>query len=543
MNVSTRVVHASWVTVLNSLTRVFRWLDRVPFSLVIATFLIAVLGVYIHTAAPNVLSGDSAEFQFAAPLLGVPHPTTYPLYILLGKLTTLVVPIGEIAWRVTILSSVCAALTTICCVALVHRVGQSKLAALLAGLALSVTPGLWNAATIAEVYALLMLLLAALMTVLTWIGTPTTSLSLEQTPHHRLLYLGGFITGLGCTHHGLFVLTGLPIFTAYILISLIQHRLPLAKLPLLAVSFVLGLAPLIYPFIQFARYGPFDGINVGLPEYYFWGAPTSWQAVFDLMTGGDVRRGIFQIPSMSEFGQVLHMVGNRLMFEFGPIGTLVGFIGSICTFYYRRDVGIGLVWICSATLGYLILLGPAVQDAPVFTLPIVLPWSVWVGIGGLTIVRSCSNWLSSYDRLQSTTTYHHKRLGQLGNILLVGLLATTLIWGYTRVSVSSKRHLWLFHDFGQTILETVPPNAAIITHWEQGTILHYLIAIEGQRPDIEVFTVEPQDVNWGIVAEQYNNNHPVFFIGSHKSVAGLPVELVYAHDYAQLFRLTDSTVD
>ncbi|MEM8534213.1 MAG: DUF2723 domain-containing protein [Chloroflexota bacterium] len=525
----------------NSLTRVLRWLDRIPFSLAIVAFFVAVLGVYIRTAAPSVLSGDSAEFQFAAPLLGVPHPTTYPLYILLGKLTTLIVPVGEIAWRVTILSSVCAALTTVCCLLLVYRTGQSKLAALLAALALSVTPGLWNAATIAEVYALLMLLLALLSVLLIYNGIHAVPFSSIHRTSPWLLYLGGFVTGLGCTHHGLFVLTGLPLFIAYILLSLIQRHLSLAILPLLVLSFMLGLTPLIYPFVQFAQYGPFDGIDVGLPEYYFWGAPTSPQAVFDLMTGGDVRRGIFQIPSISEVGQVLHMVGDRLMFEFGPIGILVGFIGSIATFHYRRDVGIGLVWICSATLAYLILLGPAVQDAPVFTLPMVLPWSVWIGMGGLSTLRICSNWLSSPERLPSTTTDHHKHLGQLGHILMVGLLVTTLIWGYTRVSISSKRHLWLFHDFGQTILEEVPPNAAIITHWEQGTILHYLMAIEEQRPDIEIFTVEPQDVNWGVVADRYNTYRPVFFIGSNESVAELPVELVYAHDYAQLFRLTDST--
>ena len=59
------------------------------------------LALYVRTAAPSVLSGNSAEFQMAAPLLGVPHPTTYPLYVLLGKLATLVIPFGDLAWRVT----------------------------------------------------------------------------------------------------------------------------------------------------------------------------------------------------------------------------------------------------------------------------------------------------------------------------------------------------------------------------------------------------------------------------------------------------------
>ena len=40
--------------------------------------------VYLRGAAPGVLPGDSGEFQFAAWLAGLPHPTGYPLYMLLG---------------------------------------------------------------------------------------------------------------------------------------------------------------------------------------------------------------------------------------------------------------------------------------------------------------------------------------------------------------------------------------------------------------------------------------------------------------------------
>ena len=44
----------------------------------------------------------------------------------------------------------------------------------------------------------------------------------------------------------------------------------------LALCFVAGLAPWLYPLAQFARYGPFDGQDYGLPRHYFWGAPRSW---------------------------------------------------------------------------------------------------------------------------------------------------------------------------------------------------------------------------------------------------------------------------
>src|SRR3954463_8345866 len=121
------------------------------------------LALYVRTSAPSVLSGDSAEFQMAAPLLGVPHPTTYPLYVLLGKLATLVIPFGDLAWRVTIVSAVCAALAVGLFFGIAWRLTASVPAALIGALALGLAPGLWNAATMAEVYALMMALLVGLL--------------------------------------------------------------------------------------------------------------------------------------------------------------------------------------------------------------------------------------------------------------------------------------------------------------------------------------------------------------------------------------------
>src|SRR5438045_9307008 len=40
-----------------------------------------------------------------AAVLGVPHPTGYPLYVLLGKLFTLL-PVGDVAYRVNLSSAV-----------------------------------------------------------------------------------------------------------------------------------------------------------------------------------------------------------------------------------------------------------------------------------------------------------------------------------------------------------------------------------------------------------------------------------------------------
>jgi hypothetical protein len=526
------------------------------------------LAVYTRTAAPSVLSGDSAEFQLAAPLLGVPHPTTYPLYVLLGKLATLLIPLGDIAWRVTLVSALCAALAVALFFLLARRI-VGLAGAVVAALALGVTPGLWNAATLAEVYALL----AALLAGLGWLlatnddrldtdrilyRVPTDTQSKIQNLAFKIVSLthsrtwrlraAAFVAGLGCTHHGLFVLTGLPLFVGYTLWALgrprtgVIYRAPTKYgrdilrpyFAILALCFVAGLTPWLFPLVQFARYGPFDGADYGLPRHYFWGAPQSWPALIDLLSGGTVRRGIFRVPAAADALATLRMVGARLWFEFGPLGVVLGLVGSAALFRRSRVAWAGAAWVFLITLAYLLLLGPAVADAPIFTLPMLLPWALWVGAAAEFFL-----WKTNDQRRKTKAGISLRPfvLRPSSFVLMLLLVAATLAWGYTRIQYSSKRRLWLFREFGQVTLAGLPPNAAVIAHWEQGMTLQYLRLVEGQRPDVWIDVLEPSDEAWGARAARRYANRPVFFVGSAADVAGLPTELVRASDYAGLFRL------
>jgi hypothetical protein len=531
------------------------------------------LALYVRTAAPSVLSGDSAEFQMAAPLLGVPHPTTYPLYVLLGKLATLVIPFGDLAWRVTLVSSICAALAVALFFGMARRLCASTPAALVGVLALGLAPGLWNAATMAEVYALLMALLVALLCLIVADGgrrtedggrTPNSQL---PTPNSHPCWrprLAAFVGGLGFAHHGLFVIAGLPILAAYLLWSLIQLldegrrtkgegrknrpssfvlRLGLKHVALLALCFAAGLLPWLYPLAQYARYGPFTGQDYGLPQHYFWGAPESWAQAFDLLTGGPMRRSVFRAPTLDSILAVLRLVGQRLLFEFGPIGAPLGVFGSIASLRRARIAWLGAAWIFFATLAYLLLLGPAVQDAPVFTLPMLLPWALWIAAGSAALIEWAKDggwglgvrgWGTNAQAQQAAT--HSSFVFRLSSFVVLLLLTATLAWGYTRLHVSSKRQLWLFRRFGEATLDRLPPGAAVITHWEQGMTLQYLIRVEGRRPDVWVDVVEPSDVSWRDRARRYDDR-AVFFVGARADVADLSVQLVREDDYADVFEL------
>ncbi len=67
--------------------------------------------VYLITLCPTVYVGDSGEFTTAAYTLGITHPPGYPLYVLFGKIFTLIIPFGNIAYRVNLMSAFFGALS------------------------------------------------------------------------------------------------------------------------------------------------------------------------------------------------------------------------------------------------------------------------------------------------------------------------------------------------------------------------------------------------------------------------------------------------
>jgi hypothetical protein len=95
----------------------------------LATF-VASFSLYAATCARTVTGEDSGELIAAAYELGVAHPPGYPTWCLLAKAATLV-PIGEVAFRVALLSAFFGALTVLLIAAILLVLTASWPAALL----------------------------------------------------------------------------------------------------------------------------------------------------------------------------------------------------------------------------------------------------------------------------------------------------------------------------------------------------------------------------------------------------------------------------
>ena len=276
---------------------------------------------------PTVLDGDSAEFQYMAYILGVPHSSGYPLYILIAKLFTFL-PFGDVAYRVNLFSVVSAALTIPLVYAVARRLIDIRVPSLLATLIFAVTPSVWGGALETKTYALhLFFGVFCVLFALRW----------HQDGKLRDFYWLAFIFGLGLTNHHVIV------FLAPALALIVWLNRVRLNRAMVAKGMLLTLLPLLlYAYIpirasqlvaqqdpeNWKLYTREDAILKGTISAYY---RHSLDGFLNLITGFD---NSYKIKS--PFGDDrLQLVMTLLLQQFGVVGIALSALGVFESF--RRD--------------------------------------------------------------------------------------------------------------------------------------------------------------------------------------------------------------
>src|SRR2546426_9704342 len=163
---------------------------------------LAALWAYALTLSPTVawinFGEDSGDLLAAAATLGIPHPTGYPLFVLLGRLATFL-PLGAIAFRINLVAALAGAASVYFLVRLAVALAPggardrgSAFCAAACALLYASSRGAWSQSVLAEVYTLNAAFLAAIL----WLLVEAQR---ERDP--RKLLLAGYLFGLGLTNH------------------------------------------------------------------------------------------------------------------------------------------------------------------------------------------------------------------------------------------------------------------------------------------------------------------------------------------------------
>jgi len=345
-------------------------------------FAIVVLIAYVRTLAPDVLYGDSAEFQTLAYTLGVTHSTGYPTYLFLGRLIGFL-PIHTPAWRISLLSAICAAITVAGVYLLARYFTRSRVGALLGGVALGISYTFWSQAVIAEVYTPGMAFLVLVMLLLFHWQT-------DPAQRNRSLLSAALLAGIGFGVHASVWLVAPPAI-ALVLWTLWWKRASRSEwLRALSAGFigaVLGLTIFLIAFLITDNLNPPTSFirTTMKPSRVFWNLqPADFDSPFKhlKMTVFSVQWGNRLFPNDADFSVKKEWEDfyERLKtIEFSPVVLLFAGLGVLVMIVTRPARG--AFFPLTFLISLFIILNYRVWEKYVFYLSLYIPVAVAVGTG------------------------------------------------------------------------------------------------------------------------------------------------------------------
>lgn len=509
----------------------------IPYLLFTIVFL-TVFTLYSLTLAPGVVGGDAGEHQFAAPLLGIPHATGYPLYILLGKLWTLVIPMGGLAWRMNWLSAFFGAAAAGMTSLVVYQLGGQRsaaqghekqallplLAAFIAGLTLAYGLTLWQWSVIAGVRSLNVLFFA----VLTWQAIrwqQQRQMGHEQAAERTLSWLA-LTVGLSLAHHRttVFYLPWLILWIGWHDRQLIWQVKRLVKLTALTI------APLsLYAFIYFR--------GISSPPYSH-EQITDFQS-FWFLVGASDSSGLFLHVDPQFLAARLAFIWHDILAQLSWPGMVVTAIGAISLARHQpRHMLLQGALVLTFLLFVVDFEVVNLNEAPTwYLMPAYFIFAVWSGIGLITVGQripppppTASHLPPPTYRLPPTS-YRLPPIAYrlLPPIYLLLLTYTLALPNWQQIDRAASQPLdgWRqrlrgtqAERFVASSLPKVEPHSLLLGDWEQYTPMMYYRLIDGLRPDVEPRL--PLD-NWpDQVAAAQARNQPVYFMRKTDDLIGWP---------------------
>ncbi|MBN1477227.1 DUF2723 domain-containing protein [Candidatus Sumerlaeota bacterium] len=445
-------------------------------------------GVYIGTLAPGAVWGDGLEFSTVVHTLGIPHPTGYPLYVMLGKVWEIILPLGTVAWRLNLLSAVFGVVAALLLFGAVREAMPEprdwedvpiphhwRRVMIPAGTALAwgLTPAVWQTANVAEVYTLFAVFLHGLV----WM-----MLRNLRKPMRWGDPLVALVFGLSLTHHRL-ILVIAPGVLVYFAVRLIRvwrerQRIPILWALTCLLVFVIGLLPILYLPLRSAM-GP--AIN--------WGNPSTFKGLLWTLRGGEFVNMRFLADAGIPWGDDLWLrIGQRLWLilsllpgEFVPLiwrtetfaqVTIVVLTILMALGWWRSRLSLRWGLPVVGGLNLAVVTCYSIPDFQSYLIPTISAAWFWIAFGVLWITE----WL---ERL-------FLRRHFLYTPLVLGLLPLWLgfrFWETCDRSHDERADLW-----AAGVLEQLEPHALLLTQGD-GDIyaLWYTQLVDGLRPDVTIF--------------------------------------------------------
>ncbi|MEO8572196.1 MAG: DUF2723 domain-containing protein [Chloroflexota bacterium] len=492
---------------------------------------------------PGVAFWDTGELQTVGPLMGTAHPTGFPTYVLLGWFASVVLqPLGEPAFRMNLLSAICLAVAAGFAVDLVRALTGWLILGVAAGIGLALTPIAWAIGTHADAHSLHLALVAILLWLLVAWGTRVRGLggtdrastaddlaSAADDRSDRYLVAAAIVFGLAMGNHSLTLLLVIPVGLYVLAIDpgiWRRGRLVLACVMALAITVVLV-------YLELPLRSAPDLFRAPL----VYGTPSTWDGFRYIVLAEQFQGGLD-----NPFGELPRKFAEliaRTVTQFGILAPLVPvafIVTSLRNPRYALLTGTAAAVTCFFAASYVnadinrYYLGPA-----------LMAWT-WLAILAGTVIA----WLSgpagerpeiphepserdrpAADPARSAAAGHSlARSGAaLAFLLAIALLVPTIIALPARAAQVDQRRGMDASTWTTHVLDTLEPDAVIVSWWSYSTPLWYAHLVLGERPDITIIDDRTRlDENLGGLTDVIDANlgkRPVYVIRADRNEVAL----------------------
>jgi hypothetical protein len=423
----------------------------------LAPVIVAVISfvVYVRTVMPGIAFGDWGEMQTVPHVLGVAHPTGYPTYVILAWIVDHV-PIGSVALRANLLSSLLVALALATVTAIAGRLGVRPVIAAAAALTLGGVGSVWAAATVAEVNPLHLLLVSMILhRALVW----------EERRRAVDLAIGGLLIGLAAGNHLLTVMVA-PFIVFYVV--WVGRRDLVARPRLLVTALgagILGLSVYLYIPIAAGANPPLVYNHPTTPENLLW-------LVSGSQFGGkfDFARPDGPIQLLDSMPILVGLVIDRATVLFAALG-LTGLAVLV-----RTRPAFGVTAVSIMVFGIYVWANYQRLEHYLLVPWLVLGLGVAVGVERAAALLDAR--LTAAGRSDASAAPVPSVL--VGGLAIIGavLLATT---SWPSADRSRDR---TGEAFVAEVFAALPQNAVILSEFDASTPLWHGQHVRGERPDI-----------------------------------------------------------
>lgn len=487
--------------------------NRLHFAIALGVFAFSLI-MYALTVQNTVPFWDAGEFIATSYVLGIPHPPGTPLYVLIGRLATLV-PIANVATRVNFLSSLASAfavlLTYLITVKLILAMwrGSSRqetwvayAGGAVASIFMAFSSSFWDSAVEAEVYNIS----SAGMLLCIWMALLWRERLDEERSDVPLVFIA-YICFLAVGIH-LGTLLALPPIVLFVLLVRWRSVLNPRFLAIASGLALVGLSVHFYLLIRASLDPPINEAD-----------PSNWRALWLVLT-----RDQYKPPSIfdrrTDFSfQLNHMYIRYFLDQFrtglpghpAALPLLLGGLGAVGQAIKDKK---GFILVMSlfliTSLGLVIYLNfsaDEVRERDYFFIASYHLFCIWIGVGSAMVVKTAAFKAAPKKGGANTPWWLvWREKGELASLaaLILGIaivvfLSLLPIIEGNQFFLHNRRNNFVARDYAYNMLIPLEQDSILFTNGDNDTFpLWYLQEVEGVRKDVRVVNLSLLNTGWYI---------------------------------------------